>query len=232
MKINLLPPEIRQRQRTRRKTVAVAMASMIVLAGVVALFMLQQIRLSVVRSDLREQQAVNSQLQSQITELRRFDELQREVAASRQLLTDLLANRVFWSAVLRDISLVIPGEVWLSGMTATLTDVGAPVSQPVEEPAEGTAPEETAEEPAEGTAPEVVPQPTGPSLVGQMSFTGFGLNHRAVALWLARLEDIRGFANPWLTNSQKTEITPHTVVQFNSTVDLSQQVLERGRRPR
>lgn len=230
MKINLLPPEIRQRQRTRRKTVAVAMASAIVLAGVGALFMLQQLRLNAVRSDLRDQQAVNAELQGQIAELRRFDELQREVAASRQLLTDLLANRVFWSAVLRDISLVIPGEVWLSGMTATLTEA-ATVSQPVEEPVDTAAPgEEAAQE--EEEAPQVAPQPVGPSLVGQMSFTGFGLNHRAVALWLARLEDIRGFANPWVSNSQKTEIPPHTVVQFNSTVDLSQQVLERGRRPR
>jgi hypothetical protein len=49
-----------------------------------------------------------------------------------------------------------------------------------------------------------------------------------VALWLTRLEDVEGFANPWVSTSQKTEIGLQEVVQFTSTTDLSEQVLARS----
>ena len=45
MRMNLLPPEVRQRQRTRRQTAAVIAAGVVVLAGIGALYFLQQLRL-------------------------------------------------------------------------------------------------------------------------------------------------------------------------------------------
>lgn len=206
MRINLLPPEVRQRQSIRRRTAAVIAAGVIVLAGVAALYFLQQLRLVGVNNDLEDQQATNAGIQAQINDLRRFDELQREVEASRGMLTTLMANEILWSGVLRDVSLVIPSDVWLSGMTGQMNESG------------GT--------PAAPTTPGV----TGQGLVGQITFTGFSLDHRAVALWLARLDDVRGFANPWLSNAQKTDVGTSKVVQFASSVDLSQQAVARGRR--
>jgi Tfp pilus assembly protein PilN len=206
MRINLLPPEVRQRQSIRRRTAAVIAAGVVVLAGVAALYFLQQLRLVGVNNDLEDQQATNAGIQAQINDLRRFDELQREVEASRGMLTTLTANEILWSGVLRDVSLVIPSDVWLSGMTGQMNESG------------GT--------PAAPTTPGV----TGQGLVGQITFTGFSLDHRAVALWLARLDDVRGFANPWLSNAQKTDVGTSKVVQFASSVDLSQQAVARGRR--
>lgn len=209
MRINLLPPEVRQRQRVRRQTAAVIAAGVVILAGVAALFFLQQLRLVAVNNDLEDQRATNSGIQAQINDLRRFDELQREVEASRNMLTTLMANEVLWSGILRDISLVIPSDVWLSGVSA-----------------------QTNESSLSTTAPAAAGTGTGGAtgLVGQITFTGFSLDHRAVALWLARLDDIRGFANPWLSNAQKTDVGTHKVVQFASSVDLSQQAVARGRR--
>lgn len=206
MRMNLLPPEVRQRQRTRRQTAAVIAAGVVVLAGVGALYFLQQLRLVGVNNDLEDQRSTNAGIQAQINDLRRFDELQREVEASRTMLTSLLANEILWSGVLRDVSLVIPSDVWLSGMTGDTSESGQ----------SGAAP---------GT-----PGAAGQGLVGQITFNGFSLDHRAVALWLARLDDVRGFANPWLSNAQKTDVGNNTVVQFTSSVDLSQQAVARGRR--
>ena len=211
MRMNLLPPEVRQRQRTRRQTAAVIAAGVVVLAGVAALYFLQQLRLVAVNNDLEEQRNANAAIQAQIDDLRRFDELQREVEASRTMLSTLMANEILWSGVLRDVSLVIPSDVWLSGMTAQTTESGGAVS------------------PAPATP--VAGQP-GQGLVGQITFNGFALDHRAVALWLARLDDVRGFANPWLSNAQKTDVGTSKVVQFASSVDLSQQAVARGRRAR
>jgi Tfp pilus assembly protein PilN len=204
MRINLLPPEIRERQRYRRRTAAVILIGIIVLAALGAFYVLQVMRLADVREDLEAQQQRNAQLQQQIAELQRFAELQQELQDTRTLLSTLLADRVLWSGVLRDVSLVIPGEMWLSGLTGSLT--AAPT-------AEGTT-----------TTTPTVP---GGGLVGQITFNGFAFDHRDVALWLSRLEDVRGFVNPWLSNSQKTLIGLTEVVQFTNSVDLSEQALAR-----
>jgi Tfp pilus assembly protein PilN len=201
VRVNLLPSEIRERERIRRRGGAVAVVGVLVLAALGAFYFLQQMRLNDLERDLAAQQAENDRLRGEIAELQEFDQQQRELAASQDLLNALLADEVRWSGVLRDISLVIPGQTWLTTLNAQVTQEG------------------------EGTT-----QPTGgPSgLIGQISFNGFGLSHRAVALWLTRLEDVEGFANPWVSTSQKTEIGLQEVVQFTSTTDLSEQVLARS----
>src|ERR671918_186094 len=207
MRINLLPPEIRERQRYRRRTAAVILIGIIVLAALGAFYVLEVMRLADVREDLEAQQQRNAQLQQRIAELQRFAELQQELQDTRTLLSTLLADRVLWSGVLRDVSLVIPGEMWLSGLTGA--SIGA---------------ETEGETTTTTTGAPVVP---GGGLVAQITFNGFAFDHRDVALWLSRLEDVRGFVNPWLSNSQKTPIGLTEVVQFTNSVDLSEQALAR-----
>lgn len=200
MKINLLPPEIKERQAVRRRTVLVSGVGVAVVALLAALFVLQQIRLTDVRADLEAQQQANAQLEGEIAELQRFGELQANVQSSRALLTVLRANEVLWSGVLRDVSLVIPGTAWLTGMNgAIVTD-----------------------EAQAGAAAQL-----GEGLVGQIGFNGFAFDHRSVALWLSRLEDVEGFANPWLSTSQSAEIGTQEVVSFQSSVDLSADAVSR-----
>jgi Tfp pilus assembly protein PilN len=198
VRINLLPPEIRERQRARRRTVAVVAVGLVVLLLLGGFYLLQLMRLSDLRDDLEAQQAQNAQLRSQIAQLQEVANLQQQLADSRELLADLLSNQVYWSGILRDISLVIPGEAWLNGLNGTI--------------ATPEAEEEVA---------------AAPGLVGSISFTGFAFDHRDVALWLSRLEDVRGFVNPWLSNSAKTLIGTTTVVNFTNSVDLSEQSLAR-----
>lgn len=196
-RINLLPQEVKERQRVRRQTAAVTVVGVLVLVALGAFFFLQQVRLSSAEDDLREQQAVNTALQQDIAELQQFDELATEVELSRTLVGQLLQNQVLWSGVLRDISLVIPGQVWLDSLTGTIT----------------------------AEAPGVTATTTGDGLglVGNIAFTGKALgDHRNTALWLARLEDVAGFINPWLASSTKSEIGSTEVVEFNSSVDLTQ----------
>jgi Tfp pilus assembly protein PilN len=200
MRINLLPSDIRERQRVRRQTGAAVALGVVLLALVGGFWFLQQVKLNGLQDDLEAQEQVNAGLRARIEELRQFDELQQELIATRELLDQLLADEVRWSAVLRDVSLVIPGNVWLANLSGNL---------------------ETADPAATGTG-----SPTG--IIGQVSVNGFGLNHRAVALWLTRLEDVEAFANPWASNSQNTLIGATEVVQFSSTVDLSEVARGRG----
>jgi len=217
VRINLLPPEIYERQRVRRRTAAVIVVGLIVLAALGAFYFLQILRLNEVEDDITAQEAENAQLQAQIAELQEIDALQREIEATRTVLNALLADRVLWSGVLRDVSLVIPGQAWLSGLSG---QVGAPGTA-------GTTATTTTGTTTTTTTPGQAAQPG--ALVGQISFDGFAFTHRDVALWLSRLEDVRGFLNPWLSNSTKTDIGTQEAVQFNSSVDLSEQALARRR---
>jgi Tfp pilus assembly protein PilN len=217
VRINLLPPEIYERQRVRRRTAAVIVVGLIVLAALGAFYFLQILRLNEVEDDITAQEAENAQLQAQIAELQEIDALQREIEATRTVLNALLADRVLWSGVLRDVSLVLPGQAWLSGLSG---QVGAPGTA-------GTTATTTTGTTTTTTTPGQAAQPG--ALVGQISFDGFAFTHRDVALWLSRLEDVRGFLNPWLSNSTKTDIGTQEAVQFNSSVDLSEQALARRR---
>lgn len=205
MRINLLPPEIVERQRARRRTFAVAAAGVVALAVIGALFALQTLRLSDVEDQVEAQEATNVQLRTQIASLQDVQALEQDVATKRALLSTLLSDQVLWSGVLRDVSLVVPGETWLSGLNGQAGAAAAETEAPVTT---------------------VVP---GAGLIGQISFSGFAFDHREVALWLSRLEDVRGFLNPWLANSAKTQIGTTEVVQFTSSVDLSEQALARAR---
>ena len=227
MRINLLPPEVLQRQRTRRQSLVAASVGVLVLLAIGAFYILQVLRLGDVEDDVADQRLVNTGLQQEIAALQDVRVLQEEIEATRTLLNTLLVDRVLWSGILRDISLVIPGEVWLSGLSGT---AGAPTTTD-----ETTATETTTFAPGEG-------------LVGQIAFDGAAFTHRDVALWLSRLEDVRGFTNPWLSNSTKTALsatadagttdpaaTPPdpaltvTYVSFTSSVDLNEQALARRR---
>jgi len=204
MRINLLPPEVGERRRLRRRTLATIGIGIVLLAIVGGVYFLQIVRLAGVEEDIQTQEALNAGLQGQIDELQDIAVLEEEVATTRELLATLLQDNVLWSGVLRDISLVIPGELWLNGLTGTVGTAATDGGEPVAAEAVGEA-----------------------GLVGQISFTGFGLDHREVALWLSRLEDVRGFINPWLSSSAKSEIEGVTVVTFTSSVDLSEQALAR-----
>lgn len=205
MRINLLPPEVLERQRTRRRTVMVSGAGLLVLLVLAGFYVVQVLTLQGVEDDIEIQQAVNAELEAQIAELQDIKALEEEIERTRLVLADLLANRVLWSGILRDISLVIPGEVWLNGLTAQL---GLSESGEIDAPTVTTG------------------------VVGQISFSGFAFDHRDVALWLSRLEDVRGFVNPWLSTSSKTEVGEQEAVSFTSSVDLSDQAIaRRGEKP-
>ena len=57
-------------------------------------------------------------------------------------------------------------------------------------------------------------------LIGNMSFTGVGLEADTVASWLTRLEQVNGWANPWANTLQ--ESGPRSrIYTFDSGIDLT-----------
>jgi Tfp pilus assembly protein PilN len=171
--VNLLPPELRQRQKVRRTTSLIAVAGVAVIVLIGAFWFMQGQRLADVEDQLAAQETRNAELQGQIDELRPFADLQAELAAKETLVATLFQNEVAWSSALLDVSRVIPDLSYLTNMTGTV----APSGQT------GGTPDTT--------------------LIGSMSFIGFALETDTIATWLTRLEQVEGWVNAWVTSAQE-----------------------------
>jgi len=192
--VNLLPPEIRQRQAVRRKTSLAVAAGLGVLALVGAFYFLQTQRLAAAEDDLAQQEDVNAQLQTQIAELQPFADLQAELAAKEELVAVLFLNEVSWSSALLDISRVIPDAEYLTNLSGQLSVTTGGVTAPVVD--------------------------ADTTLIGSMSFAGVAKESGTIANWLTRLEQVQGWVNAWVASAQ--EDAPFSAIYtFTSGLDLS-----------
>jgi Tfp pilus assembly protein PilN len=207
--INLLPREVKHRQRTKRQTALVAVAGAGVVAALIFLWVLQGVHLSQVDQQVADQKQTNAQLQVKIDKLHHFAELSSALDARKKLLKQTLSGTVHWSGVLHDVSLVIPQQMWLNTMTGTLNATTG----------------STGAVPATATAP-VPGQAT--NLVGNITFDGNAMDKQTVALWLTKLETVRGWVNGWLNHATETKIGTTTVVSFNTSVDLTHKAARNG----
>ncbi len=190
--VNLLPLEVQQRRRTRRQTTMVTSAVAGVMGFLILIFILQSARLAAANRQLEEQQATNGRLQSEINGLTRFEQLKQAVTEKEGLLGNVLRGEILWSGVLRDISLVIPRDMWLTSLNGQMQGSSTAGSSPT---------------------------PGGEGLVGTIQFEGQAFAHTTVADWLTRLESVEGWLNPWVSTSSRAGTG--TQVSFSSSVDLS-----------
>jgi Tfp pilus assembly protein PilN len=172
--VNLLPPEIRQRQQTRRVTFLVIAGGAIALLLIMFVYLLQARSLASVNDQVDAQQAINAGLNGQIADLQRFQGLQDEANAKKALLSTVFANEVSFSGALFDVSRVIPSDAYLTSLAISITPPVAP------------APGQT---------------PTG--IIGSITFAGQGLDTDTVATLLTRLDGVKGWVNPFVTSVTK-----------------------------
>ena len=200
--VNLLPPEIRQRAQTRRVTLLVIGAGLVVLVLVAFLFVLQSTSLSRVNEDVADQERTNAGLRSEIAGLQEFSALQTEAQAKQALLSAAFANEVSFSGILLDLSRVIPSDAYLTTFAA---QVAPPATSVVTAPVPGVVVSDT-------------------PLIGTMTAAGEAVGADSLASWITRLESVKGWVNPWI--STFTETTPGTDrYTFNSGTDLTEDVL-------
>ena len=196
--INLLPPELRQRQAIRRNTSFVIVIGLVLLALIGLFYFFQVQRLSQTQSDLADQQERNTNLQSQIDALSQFADLQAELAAKEQLVATIFVNEVSWSSALLDVSRVIPDASYLTNLTGQIT---ATVAGETAQPTGGT-PETT--------------------LIGNMSFAGVANQTETIATWITRLEEVQGWVNAWV-NSAQEDVPSSRIYTFSNGLDLTQE---------
>jgi hypothetical protein len=58
--------------------------------------------------------------------------------------------------------------------------------------------------------------------VGSIQFGGFATDQQSIALWLTRLESVKGWVNAWVTSDSRTmDPSGRLVYQVNGSVDLT-----------
>ena len=114
------------------------------------------------------------------------DQLRAEHVARVAALSTALTHRVSWDRVLREISLVLPEDVWLKDMSAV-----SPAT------------------PGATATPNVVGAPP----IG-FTINGYTYSHDAVARFLTRLAVIPDLQDIWLERSARAELGGRSIVTF------------------
>jgi len=232
--VNLLPSDIREKQRVRRLTALVITTVGACVALLFLVFILQALRLSDAKGKLESQIGVNNGLQAQINDLQEFQALRAEVDLHQALSDAALSGEVLWSGVLRDVSMVIPGEMWLTGLTGTLSDTtGAALAAPTT-PTPTPSPSGSSSGSSTSTTTPTTPTPATPTvlpatIVGSIQFQGFASDHPTVARWLVRLEKVNGWVNSWISNATEADANGETKVQWTGSIDLTTEATVQGR---
>ena len=194
--INLLPKDdARRNQKTQWIVIVPVVAAVLMTAVFSAMFLSTS-------GKVNDRKAELSSLQMQLAAIPTPDaskvRTQNALAADKQarvtVLNAALSRRVAWDRVFRELSLVLPDDVWLSTVSAT-----APVSSSVATP----------------------PAAAGPSVAATgLTLDGYTYSQPAVARLLTRLAVIPDLVNVQLQQSTAAKIGTTPVVHFTIAADV------------
>jgi len=197
--INLLPRDYVRRTSNQPNVVVLAgvVAAVLLTALLAGLFLMSS-------GKVAERQETLKGLQDELASIPAPPpgqvETQNALAADKQkrvqALGKALGRRVAWDRVLRELSLVLPDDVWLKTLRAK-----APVSPSA---------------PAEVTAPVLAPgaAPT------QFTISGFTYSHDAVARLLSRLEVVPDLVDVELAHSSRVNQNGRMIVDFEVVANV------------
>jgi Tfp pilus assembly protein PilN len=192
--VNLMPAEIAEAARFRRFQLAMGAAVIGAVAIVGALYVHDKSAVSDANAQVAEAQSAHAAAQSQLTALSSVSDVYAQVAAKEAMVQQAMGDEVDWSTYMSDLSLRIPDNVWLT--TLVIAQTGPT-----------------------GAAP--VPGSLTQTGIGTITFGGTAFSHDDVATWLDMLAKEKGFANAYFSNSTKSVIGKKSVVNFSSSVDVT-----------
>ena len=206
-RIDLLPERYLTQRKERRDLAFVIIAGVLVFLLLLTYWFVLGGQISGEKDDLNAAQQRNNDLRAEIAELQVFAELEAEAIAKRTALTTVMVGDIAWPSLLTELAMVIPGEVWLTQLTAS---AGA---------TEGATPVGTE------TAPIRI---TSKTPVGRIQFNGSSLTMPGVAKWLIRQGTVNRFSAIWLNSATAQDDGSASGIglfTFDSTLELSERAL-------
>jgi Tfp pilus assembly protein PilN len=129
-----------------------------------------------------------------------------------------LEARVAWDRILRQISSVLPGDVWLTTLSAESPPIAAPIVAPPPS-TDTTTPPST-----ETTTTAAPPVPPPPPATSPLRLAGYTYSQEGVARLLSRLEVIPELQDVRLVQSSQTSVVGRDVVSFTIQASVRSQV--------
>ena len=202
--VNLLPREL-EKTKTRRFSPPVLtgmIAGVVVVAVLAAGFVHESAKVSHQRTDLDAARAELALIPAPVLDDSTTSTLAGQRALRISALQGALNGRVAWDRVLREISLVLPDDVWLSGLT-----LQAPVS--------------TALTPAvDSTGAPVAPATSSTATVSDVTMSGKAFTHQSVARLLSRLALVPDLEHVTLGHSTRVHGGTRDSVEFAVTAGI------------
>lgn len=198
--VNLLPRDD-QTRTTRKQNVPMLLSSAVIVlvAGLIAVSYLSAKGTAEAKQSELDGATAELALLPSVADINAKDAPRRTLKSEHDArvtaLSAALTRRIAWDRILREISLVLPNDVWLRTMSA---------ASPT---------------PASGAAPAATPLGLPPTL---MTIEGSTYSHDAVARLLTRLSVIPDLKNVWLTRSELGAVAGRPIVQFTILADVRQ----------
>jgi hypothetical protein len=194
--VNLLPRQVEKTKSNRPSAPLIAgfVTGVFVLVVLAAMFFKESAAVSHKQTDLQAARAELSQVPAPASPDTAITKLNGEQAKRVTALQSALNRRVAWDRVLREVSLVLPKDVWLSSLT-------------LQAPTPSTAVPGTTT-PGATPPPTTTPQTTAPT-PSDFVMNGNAFNHVGVARLMARLALVPDLENVTLDHSTRaTGTTP------------------------
>jgi Tfp pilus assembly protein PilN len=203
-RVNLLPPEIAEAKRMRRVQAGLGAAVAVSVLAVVGLYYNAHSGVGAAQDQVAQAQADNTRLQQQLTQYQNVTALKDRVSEAETNLQQAMGPQVLWSHVFSDLSLTLPGNVWMTELQAQL----------------GTSDGTSAPGGITGALPSA-------DAIGAISLKGSALGHRDVAAMLSSLAKEKGFKDPFFTKASEAVVqnTTKKVDEFEMTTNLTSKAL-------
>jgi hypothetical protein len=224
-RIDLLPKELATQRVVRRWRGGIAAGFLVLLALLGLWYTLESRELAKAKDQADQERKVATGLRAQRVQLQPLADLEAQIDAADELKASVYRREIRFSGVMRDISTIVPDDVWLTSMSVAFSDnskaSGGGGSSSSTQPSGASG--------ASGASAAVTPgSPGAGSPVASITFAGAGLEHVDVGGLLRALA--RGpkkggqpvYQNPYFTTSSQTASEGgQTTVTFSATVDLS-----------
>ncbi len=157
------------------------------------------------RQDVAAASADRDGLQAQLGAFQQAQARDAAQAVRRGAVVGLVAGRVNWERLVRDLSAVMPRQVWLTnlkGETDPVTDTAATGAAPVPNVGVSTVPR-------------------------GIHLDGYAFSQKQVALLMARAATVPGLGEPRLASSDVQQEGPRAVIHFVIDIPIDQRAQDR-----
>jgi Tfp pilus assembly protein PilN len=223
--VNLLPRETKQPRKRLTVTGQLALVAPFVVAGLLAAgYLLSTSSVNSKRSTLH---ALQDELASLPAPKTREPQQNPALASERQLriatLGAALQSRLVWDRVFREISAVLPADVWLTTMSAQTPQTPTTVPTATTATPAPSSPTSTTGTTTTATTTAAAPTPAPAPATGPMTFAGYTYSQEGVARLLSRLAVVPALQNVKLVSSSEATVGGQTVVTFSIEADVRPQ---------